>query len=575
MAGISVRVRSPPIRKGYMITIQPQYLTLAKLLDGRLFQIPEYQRAYSWTSRQREDLFEDIDQTFTKGPEEGHFMAALVCLRRKKQSLGTDEYYIMEVVDGQQRLTTLITLLNIIKLKLDKKQRAEAKMREELAELLVKVEGDELLLLQTNHDSSHHFTKFLRIGITSPSDSATTIADREILKAIEECGEFVDAWLKKERTLADLLGLLKNRLFFLLHEIDNEKAVYTVFEVLNSRGLDVSWLDRLKSILMGVAFELKNTNPDGTINELHNIWRDIYSVVGLRQGLSTEALRFAATLRAPEALSRPLGEEASVDVFRAGATNSKNLKDIAAWLLRVAQACDKVIANKRINSVTRISQARLLATAIHLREDINEMERRTLLSRWEKVSFRIYGMLAHDARTRVGDYVRLAWEVSNRHLSVQQIDASIKEIGREFQIKAASDNLRNRDCYEGWESELRYLMFRYEEYLAKQQNQNFSNEQWEKIWMVSPSESIEHVWSQSKAPDKHRHRLGNLVLLPPKLNSKLQNINPSDKVAAYRKTGLLIAGAVADAIEAGKWNGAAVEARENEILQWAAREWAD
>jgi len=120
-----------------MITIQPQYLTLAKLLDGRLFQIPEYQRAYSWTSRQREDLFEDIDQTFTKGPEEGHFMAALVCLRRKKQLLGTDEYYIMEVVDGQQRLTTLITLLNIIKLKLDKKQRAEAKMREELAELLV------------------------------------------------------------------------------------------------------------------------------------------------------------------------------------------------------------------------------------------------------------------------------------------------------------------------------------------------------------------------------------------------------------------------------------------------------
>jgi uncharacterized protein with ParB-like and HNH nuclease domain len=32
-----------------MLTIQPQYLTLAKLLDSRLFRIPEYQRAYSWT----------------------------------------------------------------------------------------------------------------------------------------------------------------------------------------------------------------------------------------------------------------------------------------------------------------------------------------------------------------------------------------------------------------------------------------------------------------------------------------------------------------------------------------------
>ena len=37
-------------------------------------------------------------------------------------------------------------------------------------------------------------------------------------------------------------------------------------------------------------------------------------------------------------------------------------------------------------------------------------------------------------------------------------------------------------------------MFRYEEHLAREQKLNFSNEQWEKIWMVSPSESIEHIW---------------------------------------------------------------------------------
>ena len=40
-----------------MLTIHPQYLTLSKLLDGRLFRVPEYQRAYSWTSRERQDLF--------------------------------------------------------------------------------------------------------------------------------------------------------------------------------------------------------------------------------------------------------------------------------------------------------------------------------------------------------------------------------------------------------------------------------------------------------------------------------------------------------------------------------------
>ncbi len=558
-----------------MITIQPQYLTLAKLLDGRLFRIPDYQRAYSWTSHQREDLFSDIEKINAKGPDEGHFMAAVVGLRRTKQTLGTDEFHVMEVVDGQQRLTTLIILLNVIKLDLNDKNRAEGKLATELGELLVKVEGDELLLLQTNHDSSFHFANFLRKGTAQPSNTAKTLADREILEAIEDCKAFVSKWKDGGKTLPALVALLKNRLFFLLHEIDDEKSVYTVFEVLNSRGLDVSWLDRLKSVLMGSAFELKNANQSGLIKELHTTWRDVYSVIGLRQGLSTEALRFAATLRASEAPSRPLGEQDSVDALRSEASSAKGIRNVASWLLRVTEACDAVTANVRINAVTRISQARLLATAIHLRQDIKGKQRTGLLSHWERVSFRIYGLLGNDARTRVGDYIRLAWRVVNENLSVQAIDAAIGEIGEEFTIESAIAAMRDANCYEGWENELRYFMYRYEEYLAEKQKLNFRNEQWEKIWMVSPAESIEHIWAKSRAPEKSKHRIGNLVLLPPKLNSKLQDDAPKDKATAYRKTGLLIAGEVADLIEADGWRSKSIEDREEVLLEWAANEWAD
>lgn len=557
-----------------MITIQPQYLTLAKLFDGRLFQIPEYQRAYSWTSHQREDLFSDIKKTYEKGLDAGHFMAAVVCLNRRKQVLGTDEFHVMEVVDGQQRITTLIILLNAIKLALGK-SKPEAKLAAELAELLVKAEGDELLLLQTNHDSSHYFANYLRKGTAAGSSSAKTLADRELLKAIEECSSFVGKWQENGDSLLALAALLKNRLFFLLHEIDAEKTVYTVFEVLNSRGLVVSWLDRLKSILMGSAFELKKANHQGLIDDLHTTWRDIYSLIGLRQGMSTEALRFAATLRSPEAPSRPLGEEDAVDSLRTLATTGKTIREVASWLLRVTQACDVVVANNRLNAVTQISQARLLATAIHLREDIKQAAREKLLRRWEKVSFRIYGMLANDARTRVGDYVRLAWRVVNEGLSVNEIDARIGDIGEEFGIDEAIEALRGDNCYEGWENELRYVMFRYEEFLAREQKLNFSNEQWEKIWMVTASESIEHIWPKSTAPEKHRHRLGNLVLLPPKLNSKLQDLHPEDKTTDYRKTGLLIAGEVADRIDAVGWKRKTIEDRENALVEWAANEWAD
>ena len=84
-------------------------------------------------------------------------MATIVCLRKKKNiSLGTDEFTQLDIVDGQQRLTTIVLLLNAIKLELEQcdQNSVERELRE-ITDLLVKVSSDNLLLLQTNHDSSH------------------------------------------------------------------------------------------------------------------------------------------------------------------------------------------------------------------------------------------------------------------------------------------------------------------------------------------------------------------------------------------------------------------------------------
>ena len=365
---------------------------------------------------------------------------------------------------------------------------------------------------------------------------------------------------------------LKNRLSFILHEISDEKLVYTVFEVLNSRGMEVAWLDRLKSILMGKAFELENANSTRLIKDLHTIWRDIYARIGLKQGLSTEALRFAATLYQSDTPHRPLSERDAVDELRTKALDAASIRKVANWLLKVTKACDKVISNRRQNAVTRVSQARLLAVAIHLRQDIRKTDRLELLARWEKVSFRIYGMCGYDARTQVGNYVRLAWKITHENISVKEIHSEITLIGKKFPIDSAVGALRNTNCYEGWQDELRYLMFRYEEYLSMKDGNNFENEQWERIWEASPSRSIEHIIPQSKASDEIKHALGNLMILPPNLNSKLQDQPPSKKLEPYRKTGLLTAIEVASV---SRWSKKAVRKREETILQWATKEWAD
>ncbi len=557
--------------------IQPKYVKLTELLNGRLFRIPPYQRAYSWERKQRQDLFADISALRDAPPDVAHFLATMVGLAREKKTIVTDEFQEIEIVDGQQRLTTLIILIKALSLALNRDDKKERSFAEELDTLLVKDDSLSLLLLQTNHDTSNYFQTFLRTGKHPDASEGKTLADRLLLQAVVDCKRYVESWGDERLTLGTIL---KNRLTVIFHEIQDELAVYTVFEVLNSRGLDVAWLDRLKSVLMGIAFEKSKGDKRETIAELHRIWGDIYRCVGLHQGRSAEALRFAATLRCKDSLSKPLGEEASVDTLRDMTKQSaKGAVEVSQWVLTVVEAVDKLMSDNRRAAVTKIAHARLLAVAIELRDDLGK-GRGALLDEWEKVTFRIFGMCRKDARTRVGDYVRLARALLSETPTHAMTLARLRALGQdEFDIDSAIEGIRNSNCYEGWEEELRYFMFRYEEHIAKKSGQAFDNAQWARIWETSPAQSIEHIYPQSKGSNVRTgssqkifvHRLGNLTLLPPKLNSKLQDRLPKDKAPEYEKTGLFVA-AIPKA-ELSNWGVDSVDAREERLLTWARTEW--
>lgn len=557
-----------------MIDIQPQLLTLSGLLSKRLFRVPQYQRAYSWHDRQRSDLFGDILNTWSAGGDRQHFMATVVGLRREKRMIGTDEHQVVEVVDGQQRLTTLILLLKAISKNVNRSNPEGKRVGREIDETLVKPDKASLLLLQTNHDISNYFADYLRTGNHLPSNIANTQADRELLLAMEDCEQFVTYC--KDNGLPDinLVSLLKNRLTFVFHEIGDEALVYTVFEVLNSRGLEVSWFDRLKSILMAIVFEAKENSPEIT-NEVHHLWSDIYRCVGLRIGMSTESLRFAACLREKPAPSRLPSEEDAVATLRAEAkAGVAEVIRTTNWLKSVTEALDKVVGDRRTRGVTRIVQARFVAAAINLRTDLTDDDKTRILKRWENVAFRMYSMFGLDARYAVGDYIRLAWRIVNDKLEPDAILTELSNIGSQYPISKAVENLRNSDCYNGWQEELRYVFYRYEEHLAREAKQHFNNEQWNRIWISNASDSIEHILPQSSG-SHHVNRLGNLLLLPPKLNSKLRDLAPSKKTEEYRKTGLLIARKAADQVDGFRWGPSRIKDRENALLDWAKTEWAD
>lgn len=427
------------------MALKPEYLPLIKVLEKRLFAIPDYQRAYSWKTQQRKELFQDIEKVlYASDSNRHHFMATIVCLQTNQtEEIGTDELERVDIVDGQQRLTTLIILLKAIAIFLEKSggelEKVEA---DKLNELIVKDNG-RLILLQTNHVSKVMFANYLTKGKMPNENELTTLAEFNLNQAFLECEKFVEGFGTSNAVL-NLLKIVKNRLDFIFYVLEDEGAVYTVFEVLNSRGLAVAWLDKCKSMIMGIVFEnYSSVLAKEKMILLHDIWSNIYSTIGKQLVKDDEILTVSATLwYEGESLGKPLSVEKSVECFRNTCLeNAEKTVDVSQWILKVTKELVKLYSNPRLNAVTDISHARMLAIAIRLADHYSQSDREEMLAEWEKVTFLIFGLHRMDSRFRVGDYVRVARKISKNLISKDDAVQEIHSIADRFTIQEATSKI--------------------------------------------------------------------------------------------------------------------------------------
>ena len=91
-------------------------VTVCKLLDDRYFFIPSYQRGYRWTKKQIYDLCNDLlEYCLKKDKKEGSFYSLQPLIVRKgKYCINGKDEYAYEVIDGQQRLTTIFILYRFL-----------------------------------------------------------------------------------------------------------------------------------------------------------------------------------------------------------------------------------------------------------------------------------------------------------------------------------------------------------------------------------------------------------------------------------------------------------------------------
>ena len=559
--------------------IVPEYLPLAKLLYERLFRIPDYQRYYRWTARQRESLFKDIQTSYDAGRP--HFMATMnVHLRPERKTIGTTTYDQCDVVDGQQRLTTLVILLKAIQKRASSGRQDQA-IANELASLLVKSDDYSCVLLQTNHDSDSAFRQYVQKGRISAPGSAT-LATNQLIHAIRDCERFVDRWLASVGKLGSLVVHLKSGLTFVLHSVTDEKQVYTIFEVLNSRGLQVSWLDRMKSMLMDRAANLESA-PD-LIEQLKETWSEIYRTTGV-DDFGGEVVRFAGLLQ-PDA-NKSLTEEDSVEIMlRRAGESPERIYDTARLLRRVTLALREVRKDKRRRGVTEIVHVRLVAAAATswLSSGYSDSDRGNIQRQWENMAFRMFGLARRDARVHKEEFIRIARMIhhagTENPTNAQEVITALERIGGdEYSIEKVVRNLRKAVVYDYWLNleELQYFLYRYEEHLARESGVEMDATTWGAIWTRRPKDSIEHISPQSDEK-AWRHGLENLLLMPLEVNTKMSNRPPATKATQWYATcGGRSAMEVARRIKRnrGGWTERDVVWRERILLKWALQEWSN
>ncbi|MBK7097398.1 MAG: DUF262 domain-containing protein [Sphingobacteriales bacterium] len=253
--------------------------TYRQLMGNDLrYEIPKFQRDYTWEAEQWDDLWMDI-KLLLSNEEDGHYMGYLVL-----QTANNKEFII---IDGQHRLTTMSLMILAVLKSLDNLAIAgidsenNVKRKESLLNSYIGYVDPVTLIsnnkLKLNRNSDDYYKQHLVLLKDLPLRNTNTSE-----KHMRECFNWYYERIKKEfksgEALAGFIDNLVDRLFFTVIEVTDQLNAFKVFETLNARGVQLSSADLLKNYLFSVVDETKPHISE--IEELENIWSKIIGKLG-------------------------------------------------------------------------------------------------------------------------------------------------------------------------------------------------------------------------------------------------------------------------------------------------------
>lgn len=271
-----------------------QQTRLGDLYQSSVFHIPKYQRGYAWTSKEVNDLLEDIEYSYKQRSSSDdsdftHYFGTIVMLDRGTTTTEADDFETFDLIDGQQRMTTVAILMNCINEELRYVDRnmisEESKSGMSPSELADRNRRKFIRVIDTDRisldDMNNPIFKSLVIHNQDTNKIETeTVSQRRLVDAKEE----IMSWLESKRGnyidhesyddyykfLKQIQKIIKTGLEITQYTIEDEIESGRLFEVINDRGKDLTNLDKIKSYLVYCAARFKD----------NSLSLDIYQTIG-------------------------------------------------------------------------------------------------------------------------------------------------------------------------------------------------------------------------------------------------------------------------------------------------------
>ena len=243
-----------------------------------VYAIPRYQREYTWSTAQWESLFDDVQEN-----DPGYFLGSIICINQTTDTLAVQR---LEVVDGQQRLTTLSLLfaaiyhsLRLHDKDLDDDQRVE--LINLKRKLVLKKGDDQLRVIPQiqNNNQNDYIAVLSDVGVIGAGDTPAYAGNRKIFRAFRYFQARIEEMLDGEGDrLSSIMAFLDkvSQACLVKIEVASHADAYTLFESLNNRGMPLTAIDLIKNKLLA---RLEVTEP-GKVDHYFGVWNQLLADLG-------------------------------------------------------------------------------------------------------------------------------------------------------------------------------------------------------------------------------------------------------------------------------------------------------